>query len=151
METNGGFYITQIKQLQNRIFERLLLENDIAISSGQGRILFILWKNDNLTTSEISKKTSLAKNTVSIIVDGMVQKGILERNINPENRRQTIISLTEYAKNMKEKYEEVSQEMNTLFYQGFSDKERNEFESYLARILDTLVQAEQKLLQTPKE
>lgn len=151
METNGGFYITQIKQLQSRIFERLLLENDITISSGQGRILFILWKNDNLTISEISQKTSLAKNTVSIVVDGMVQKGILERNINPENRRQTIISLTEYAKNMKEKYEEVSQEMNTLFYRGFSDKERNEFESYLARILDTLIQAEQKFLQTPKE
>ena len=151
METNGGFYITQIKQLQSRIFERLLLENDIAISSGQGRILFILWKNDNLTISEISQKTSLAKNTVSIVVDGMVQKGILERNINPDNRRQTIISLTEYAKNMKEKYEEVSQEMNTLFYQGFSDKERIEFESYLARILDTLIQAEQKLLQPPRE
>ena len=151
METNGGFYITQIKQLQSRIFERLLLENDIAISSGQGRILFILWKSDNLTISEISQKTSLAKNTVSIVVDGMVQKGILERNINPENRKQTIISLTEYAKNMKEKYEEVSQKMNTLFYQGFSDKERNEFESYLARILDTLIQTEQKFLQTPKE
>ena len=151
METNGGFYITQIKQLQSRIFERLLLENDIAISSGQGRILFILWKNDNLTISEISQKTSLAKNTVSIVVDGMVQKGILERNINPENRRQTIISLTDYAKSMKEKYEEVSQEMNTLFYQGFSDKERNEFESYLARILDTLIRTEQKFLQTPKE
>ena len=151
METNGGFYITQIKQLQSRIFERLLLENDIAISSGQGRILFILWKNDNLTVTEISQKTSLAKNTVSIVVDGMVQKGILERNINPQNRRQTIISLTEYAKNMKEKYEAVSQEMNTLFYQGFSDKERMEFESYLARILDTLIQTEQKFLQTPKE
>ena len=26
METKGGFYITQIKQLQDRIFERLLLE-----------------------------------------------------------------------------------------------------------------------------
>ena len=151
METNGGFYITQIKQLQSRIFERLLLENDIAISSGQGRILFVLWKNDNLTISEISQKTSLAKNTVSIVVDGMVQKGILERNINPENRRQTIISLTEYAKNMREKYEEVSQEMNTLFYQGFSDNERNEFEAYLSRILNTLIQTEQKFLQTPKE
>ena len=151
METNGGFYITQIKQLQSRIFERLLMENDIAINSGQGRILFILWKNDNLTITEISQKTSLAKNTVSIVVDGMVQKGILERNINPQNRRQTIISLTEYARNMKEKYEEVSQVMNTLFYQGFSDKERNEFESYLARILDTLIRTEQKFLQTPKE
>ena len=121
METRGGFYITQIKQRQERIFERLLRENGIEISGGQGRILFVLWKNDHLTISEISRETSLAKNTVSIIVDGMVQKDILERNINPDNRRQTIISLTEYAKNLQEKYEQVSQEMNHLFYQGFTE------------------------------
>ncbi len=103
METKGGFYITQIKQLQDRIFEKMLIESGIEISGGQGRILFILWKTDKLTISEISEKTSLAKNTVSVVVDGMVNKGILERNINPDNRRQTIISLTDYAKSLKEK------------------------------------------------
>lgn len=139
METKGGFYITQIKQLQDRIFERLLLENDIEISGGQGRILFILWKTDNLTISEISEKTSLAKNTVSVVINGMVNKGIVERNINPENRRQTIVSLTDYAKSLQEKYEAVSQQMNMLFYQGFSEEEQKQFEQYLARILETLI------------
>lgn len=139
METKGGFYITQIKQLQDRIFERLLLENGIEISGGQGRILFILWKTDHLTITEISEKTSLAKNTVSVVINGMVNKGIVARNINPENRRQTIISLTEYAKSLQEKYEIVSEQMNTLFYKGFSEEEQKQFEQYLARILDTLI------------
>lgn len=142
METKGGFYITQIKQLQDRIFERLLLQNGIEISGGQGRILFVLWKSDFLTISEISEKTSLAKNTVSIIVNGMVNKGIVERTVNPDNRRQTIISLTEYAKSLQEKYEYVSQQMNTLFYQGFSNKEMKEFEDFLERIVNTLTQFE---------
>ncbi len=122
--------------------EILLRENEIEISGGQGRILFVLWKNDNLTVSEISQKTSLATNTVSIVVDGMVRKGILERNINPDNRRQTIISLTDYARNLREKYEKVSQQMNHLFFRGFSEEERVEFERYLARVLDTLTQVE---------
>lgn len=143
METKGGFYITQIKQLQDRIFEKLLIENGIEISSGQGRILFVLWKEDYLTVSEISRQTSLAKNTVSIVIDGMVQKGLLERTINPENRRQTIISLTEYAKSMREKYEAVSEQMGVLFYQGFSEKELKEFEGYLVRIRDTLAEYEE--------
>ncbi|MDE5782414.1 MAG: MarR family winged helix-turn-helix transcriptional regulator [Lachnospiraceae bacterium] len=140
METKGGFYITQIKQLQDRIFDRLLLENGIEISGGQGRILFVLWKTDNLTISEISEKTSLAKNTVSVVINGMVGKGIVVRNINPANRRQTIISLTEYAKSLQEKYEVVSEQMNTLFYQGFSEDEQKQFECYLSRILDTLIE-----------
>jgi len=144
LETKGGFYITQIKQLQDRIFEKLLLKNDIEISGGQGRILFVLWKKDHLTISEISRETSLAKNTVSIVVDGMVHKGILERNINPDNRRQTIISLTEYAKSIQEKFERVSGQMNQLFYQGFSEDEQKLFEQYLAKILDNLIREENK-------
>lgn len=138
MESKGGFYITQIKQLQDRIFERLLLENGIEISGGQGRILFILWRTDGLTISEISEKTSLAKNTVSVVVNGMVNKGIVERTINPHNRRQAIVTLTEYARSLREKYEMVSQRMNLLFYQGFSEEEQKVFESYLARILEML-------------
>lgn len=139
METKGGFYISQIKQLQDRIFERLLLENGIELNGGQGRILFILWKKDNLTISEISEKTSLAKNTVSVVINGMVNKGIVERNINPQNRRQTLVSLTEYAKSLQGKYEMVSRQMNGLFYEGFSEEEQKQFEQYLARILETLI------------
>ena len=32
--------------------------------------------------------------------------------------------------------------MNHLFYRGFSEEERVEFERYLARVLDTLTQVE---------
>lgn len=140
METKGGFYISQIKQLQDRIFERLLAENGIEINGGQGRILFILWKTDHLTISEISEKTSLAKNTVSVVINGMVNKGIVERTVNPKNRRQTVISLTEYARSIQERYETVSQQMNTLFYQGFSEEEQKRFEYDLKRILNTLTE-----------
>ncbi len=138
MDTKGGFYISQIKQLQDRIFERLLFENGIELNGGQGRILFILWKKDNLTISEISEKTSIAKNTVSVVINGMVNKGIVERTINPQNRRQALVSLTEYAKSLQGEYEMVSQQMNLLFYEGFSEDEQKQFEHYLARILETL-------------
>ena len=105
METRGGFYISQIKQLQDRIFDRLLLENGIEISGGQGRILFVLWKTDHLTISQISQKTSLAKNTVSADIDGMVNKGIVERRIDSGNSSQTIVSLTDYANSLLTKYQ----------------------------------------------
>ncbi len=151
METKGGFYISQIKQLQDRIFERLLAENGIEISGGQGRILFVLWKNDYLTINEISVRTSLAKNTVSVVVDGMVNKGILLRETNPQNRRQSIVSLTDYARSLQSRYETVSQQMNTLFYQGFSPEEQDIFERLLARILETLTREEQTYKNTKED
>lgn len=143
METKGGFYISQIKQLQGRIFEKMLSDSGLDISGGQGRILFVLWKENNLTISEISKCTSLAVNTVSAVINGMVEKGIVERKINPLNRRQTIVSLTEHVKSMEFRYDEVSQQMNTLFYTGFTIEEKDVFESYLEHIIQTLLEYEQ--------
>lgn len=149
MTTNGGFYITQIKQLQGRIFERLLTKYGLDISGGQGSILFVLWKEDGLTISEIGSRTSLAKNTVSIIIDGMAAKGIVSRTSNPHNRRQTIVSLTDAAKAMKDRYEKVSEEMGILFYDGFTPDEIIQFENYLSRILHTLTQREPELKCSP--
>jgi len=142
VDTKGGFYISQIKQLQDRIFSKLLSDNGIELSGGQGRILFVLWKKNRLTVTEISEQTSLAKNTASIIINGMVEKGIVKRQINPSNRRQTIISLTEQSEAMQHQYEQLSQKMNRLFYTGFSKEEKDSFEKYLERILKTLQQAE---------
>ena len=143
IETLGGFYITQIKQLQDRIFERFLSEQGLKISGGQGRILFVLWKQSPCTISEISQRTSLAKNTVSIMIDTMVAHGIVRRENNPDNRRQTLITLTDYAVSLQQQYNAVSQRMNVLFYTGFSETEKDQFEAYLQRILTTLRQAEQ--------
>lgn len=142
METKGGLYITQIKQVSGRIFDKLLQQNGIEISGGQGRILFLLWKQDRLTMTEISRQTSLAKNTVTVVIDGMVKKGIVLREQNPENRRETIISLTDRAKALQEKYALVSRQMNTMFYKGFTEEEQQQFEAYLLRILNSLTQIE---------
>ena len=44
MEMNGGFLVTKIKQLGDRIFEKILSEKNIdAFNGAQGRILYVLW------------------------------------------------------------------------------------------------------------
>lgn len=144
MDANGGFYISQVKQLQDRIFSRLLKNAGLDISGNQGRILFVLWKEDNLPMGEISRRTSLAKNTLTIVIDGMVEKGLLARNLNPDNKRQSIISLTDFSKSMKQTYEDVSQQMNEIFYTGFSFDETYLCEGYLQRIVENLTEAERQ-------
>ena len=45
MEMNGGFLVTKIKQLGDRIFEKILSEKNIdAFNGAQGRILYVLWR-----------------------------------------------------------------------------------------------------------
>ena len=138
-ETQGGFLISQIKQLQGRIFERLLTEAGISEFNGaQGRILYVLWLEDSLPIVELSRRTGLAKTTLTSMLDRMVQQGYLERNTDEKDRRQFKISLTMKAKGMKEKYRMVSAQMSEIFYRHIPPDEIHTFEGTLKKILNNL-------------
>ncbi|MDR2900531.1 MAG: MarR family transcriptional regulator [Treponema sp.] len=142
MKTNGGFYISRIKQIQDRIFYKMLEKAGIDISSGQGRILYVLWEESPLTISEIGKRTSLAKTTLTAMLDRMEENAMIMRLSDKQNRRQIHISLTEKAIDLKEKYRKVSDEMTDIFYKGFSEKEILDFETKLEKILTNLSEKE---------
>ena len=60
VKTRGGFLISQIKQIQGRVFGKLLAEAGIDEFNGaQGRILYVLWQEDNLPIVELSRRTKV--------------------------------------------------------------------------------------------
>ncbi len=139
MKTYGGFLISQIHQLQGRAFEKMLKESGIeAFNGAQGRILYVLWEHEKLSITDVGRLTSLAKTTLTSMLDRMEESGLVERIPDKKNRRQIFISITEKAKGYREMYDRVSQQMNTLFYEGFNEKEIVGFENKLKRIISNL-------------
>ncbi len=139
MKTYGGFLISQIRQLQGRAFEKMLKESGIeAFNGAQGRILYVLWEHEKLSITEIGRLTSLAKTTLTSMLDRMEESGLVERIPDKKNRRQIIVSITEKAKGYREMYDRVSEQMNILFYQGFIETEIMEFETMLRKIINNL-------------
>jgi len=144
-KTNGGFLISKIKQIQGRVFEKLLAEYEIDQFNGaQGRILYILWNGDNIPISELSDKTGLAKTTLTGMLDRLEKSKHIQRVYDTADRRTVKIKLTETAKNLKNQYDEVSMRMSSIFYEGFSDDEIIAFEKYLMRIQENLVSSNRK-------
>ncbi len=138
-KTNGGFLVSQLKQIQGRVFEKLLSDANINEFNGaQGRILYVLWQADSVPIIELSKKTGLAKTTLTGMLDRMEEAGLINRNYDKDDRRQIRITLTQKSRALSEKYDEVSGRMSEIFYQGFSDSEIEQFESYLSRIIKNL-------------
>jgi len=138
-KSSGGFLISKIKQIQGRVFERLLAEHGIDQFNGaQGRILFVLWDNDDIPISELSVRTGLAKTTLTSMLDRLEASGNLVRVYDKNDRRKINIELTEKARNLKDRYEKVSMNMNEIFYKGFSDEEILAFEEKLGLILENL-------------
>ncbi len=139
METKGGFLISRIKQVGTRIFDRMLADSGIdSFNGAQGRILYVLWQNDDISISSLSAQTSLANTTLTNMLDRMENIGLIVRKPDPKDRRNKLIALTEKAKSLQDDYTRISQQMNEIYYTGFTDAEIMQFESYLQRILSNL-------------
>ena len=138
-KTNGGFLISQIKAMQGRVFEKILLESGVEEFNGaQGRILYVLWQSDRLPIIEISKRTGLAKTTLTSMLDRMEASRLISREFDELDRRKTYIVLTDKARSLQKRYDEVSDTMSEIFYLGFTDKEIVDFENTLNRIINNL-------------
>lgn len=143
METRGGFLISQIKQIQGRIFEKLLSKSGIdAFNGAQGRILYVLWQKDELPIVELSRQTGLAKTTLTGMLDRLETQGLITRSTDANDRRQIIIRLTDSARQLSSDYQRVSDKMSAIFYRGFSDDAIIRFEKDLNAILKNLEESE---------
>ena len=134
----GGFLISKIHQISGRIFSKKLKEYKIEINPGQGRILFALWEKDGISIQELAQKTSLGKSTLTSMLNRLEKAEYIQLKRSSKDDRKKIITLTEKDKQLHEKYEELSKEMNQLFYNGFSNKEIDIFEQYLEKALKNL-------------
>ena len=139
VDTKGGFLISRVKRVGSRRFDRLLAESGIdAFNGAQGRILYVLWQQDDVPISTLSAQTGLANTTLTSMLDRMEQAELVRRVPAKYDRRKVHIVLTDKAKALQEDYERISQAMNDLYYIGFSEDEIRQFEGYLYRILDNL-------------
>jgi DNA-binding MarR family transcriptional regulator len=137
-QRQGGFLIGKIHRAGGRIFARMLRERGIEINPAQGRILFVLWQAGSMPATELARRTSLGKSTLTSMLDRLEAQGQVERVRSRTDRRQVVIELTAKNRAMQNLYGEVSREMTRLFYHGFSREEIDTFEGALERILNNL-------------
>ena len=145
MKSNSGFYISRIKQVNTRLLNKFLAQKNITAFNGeQGRILHVLWENDRISNRELSKKSGLAMSSLTTMLERMEEKKLLERKIDENDKRKILIFLTDYAKSLKSEYDEISDKMTEISFEGISDEERLAFETTLEKVLHNFERAEQK-------
>lgn len=141
-QRQAGFLMAKIRQVAGRIFERMLRDYDIEISSAQGRIMFALWQEDGISINELAKKTQLKKSTLTSMLDRLEKMGYIRRQRSKEDRRKILIKRTSKDKNLESEYVRLSQEHTKLFFRGFSEDQIDRFEEDLKRILNNLMEYE---------
>ena len=136
----GGYLISQIHQVSGRIFSKKLKEYQIDINHAQGKIIFALWKSDQIPITELARETALSKSTLTTMLERLEKSGHLIRKQSETDKRITIICLTQKSSFLRTDYQKISTEMTALYYKRFTDDEILQFESFLKKILKNLKQ-----------
>ncbi len=145
MKSNSGFYVSRIKQINTRLLNKLLAQKNITAFNGeQGRILHVLWENDGISNQELSKRSGLAMSSLTTMLERMEEKNLLTRKGCPKDKRKCLLFLTEHANSLKKEYDEISDKMTKLSFEGISEDERLAFEKTLENVLYNLEKAEQE-------
>lgn len=137
---DGGYLISQIHQLSGRIFSGKLKAQQIDINHAQGRIIFALWKKDQISINELSEETALSKSSLTTMLERLEESGHIVRRQSVADKRVTLVCLTPKSSSLRADYQNVSAEMTELFYTGLSDEEIEQVELLLKKVLDNLKQ-----------
>jgi DNA-binding MarR family transcriptional regulator len=124
-QRQAGFLLAKIHQLGGRVFARLLRERGVhQLNPAQGRIMFVLWREDGIPIKELARRTQLEKSTLTSMLDRLEHAGFVERVPSKEDRRQILLRRTQQDKKLEALYASVSREMTEIFYRGFSARAR---------------------------
>ena len=118
------------------MFEHILSEKNIdAFNGAQGSLLYILWQEDGIPIRELSRRSGLAVTSLTGMLDRMEAAGLIYRDRGDKDRRKILIFLTDNARSLEKDYNEVTEEIECIYYKGFTEEEIDQFEKYLQRIL----------------
>lgn len=144
-DENAGYFISHIRLLNARLFNKLLSEEENAkYSAEQGKILSALWIKNPQTATDISIKTGLANNTLSNMLKKLEEQGLIYSCSHENDQRKKLFCLTDEGKAQEEIGRKISEELNEIFYKGFSEDEKRELNNYLERALTNLQSASKR-------
>jgi DNA-binding MarR family transcriptional regulator len=141
-QRRGGFLVGRIHQAGARVFARILHRHGIRLSPPQGRVLFGLWQDGAMPISEIARRTGLGKPALTGMLDRLERDGHVRRVHSTEDRRIILVEPTARDRRSQAAFVAASEEMTSLFYEGFTGSEIDRLEADLARVLENLQGAE---------
>ena len=137
-----------IRLLNGRIFQKLLSRDPESLyRSEQGKILAVLWNSETgcATATDIALATGLANNTLTTMIKNLEEKNLVTVSPCGLDKRKKYLVLTDLGWSQQEVSDRVSQELDAIYYKGFSDKEIEQFEDFQERILANLKEKENEV------
>ncbi|MDU1848121.1 MAG: MarR family transcriptional regulator [Niallia nealsonii] len=123
---------------QNKVFKYFskLLE-EYGLTPAQYGVLNCLWREGQLSPKKIGELVYLEAPTVSGILDKMQKADLIERSVDPKNRRNVLVVATQKSTEIRDKVEAATIKLNNTVLQNLSDSDK----VVLKKALDIIIKS----------
>lgn len=144
MENNTGLYLKKMFQAIKKQMNKDLTNLDLT--SAQANVLIYLCKNKNkiIIQRDIEKKFELTNPTVNGILNRLENKGFIQRITSSQDARNKEIHLTEKSLLLDKEMIKKANCIERKIRQGISDEEIIIFNEILQKMLNNILNEEEK-------
>ena len=107
---------------------------EVELSQPQAMVLIELLDSGTITMGELSKRLQITHGVVTRIVDRLLEKGMVTRERDANDRRVVLVSISKEGRNFAEKMIDYHLEKMRSIFVGISRRDREEFLSFLQKI-----------------
>lgn len=128
-----------LSKIQNRLTAHMkyeLKKEGIALSPGQIAILLVLDKERRSNMGNISRTLEIDNAAITRLVDKLEKRNMVERSINPDDRRQMLIRITAEGLKQAGKIKKIAWAANSKIMEGFTDEELEVYKRVNSSILE---------------
>ena len=129
-----------------RYFASMLKQQNIPLTPEQFMLIDILWNQGEMSQQQLAAHMQKDKNSVTMLVDGLEQKGLIVRKQNAHDRRSNTMILTDKAHAMKEEAKQKGISILDTILSGIDEEELQSFLGTLSKLnrnMDIVINSEE--------
>ena len=111
------------------------------IAAGQYALLGCLWRGDGIAQHDLAARLGLCEPTVAVTLRRLEAARLLRRTVNPSNRREMLVHLTDEGRAAQTSLENAWQTVHAVATKGFSHDEKATLHRLLCRVEESLATA----------
>lgn len=139
---NGIFQtLDQINYALLHHYEKVLAHK---LTPKQSLVIEHIQKNSRLTVNELAEKMNVTASAISQLLTKLEKERYIVRSINPNSRREIIVTLGEKGIELYELYAEVDEEIVSTYYAKLDENVINQLEQAVNKIYEVILEQQAK-------
>jgi DNA-binding MarR family transcriptional regulator len=112
----------------------------LGLYRGQPRMLRVLWEQEGLTHTELSRQLQVQPATITKMLQRMEKAGFVVRRHDPDDQRVSRVYLTQAGRAVRDDVQQVWRRLEEEAFAGFTEEESVLLRQFFLRIRANLVQ-----------